>query len=112
MRAWRLAAALLLAAGPSSAPAPAPARPCAANGLCLCHADHLACDAVPFYRFPDTESSVRHVSVSRAHLGALPDAALDGRRLRTLVLVASHLHQLEAAALSSVSCYILIHFVC
>ncbi|CAH2038196.1 unnamed protein product, partial [Iphiclides podalirius] len=107
MRAWRLAAALLLAAGPCPAPAPAPSpevpRPCTANGLCLCHADHLACDAVPFYRFPDTESSVRHVSVSRAHLGALAGAALDGRRLRTLVLVASKLHQLDPAALSSMT---------
>lgn len=58
MRVWRLAAALLLAASapaPRASPPASPApRPCAANSLCLCRADHVACDAVPFYRFPDT----------------------------------------------------------
>ncbi|KPJ18286.1 Chaoptin [Papilio machaon] len=109
MRAWSLATALLLTAvaptsvaAPTAPPAAAPAaRPCTVNGLCLCRSDHIACDAVPFHRFPDTESGVRHVAVSRARLGSLPDAALDGRRLRTLVLVASRLHHIESAALAS-----------
>lgn len=116
-------AAALLVAG---APAPA-APPCAA--LCQCRADHLACDAVPFHRFPHTGecsgvgvvyrgaatcrhlrrrtaltpgrvagAGVRHVAVSAARLGALGEAALDARPLRTLVLVASHLHHIDHAA--------------
>ncbi|XP_072932346.1 uncharacterized protein [Epargyreus clarus] len=102
---------LLLAAAlprPAAAPPPhaaraAPARPCASNALCVCRADHLACDFVPFHRFPDTESGVRHVAVSAARLGALGEAALDGRALRTLLLVASRLHRLEPAALASMT---------
>lgn len=46
---------------------------------------------------------MRHVSVWGARLGALREAALDARRLRTLVLVAARLHHLEPNALSSVS---------
>lgn len=35
------------------------------------------------------------MAVSAARLGALGEAALDARPLRTLVLVASHLHYIE-----------------
>ncbi|CAG9584286.1 unnamed protein product [Danaus chrysippus] len=83
-----------------SAPARAP-RPCAASPLCVCRDDHFACDAVPFHRFPETEPGVLHVSMSAARLGVLGEAALDGRPLRTLVLVASRLHQVDSAALAS-----------
>ncbi|RVE41760.1 hypothetical protein evm_013589 [Chilo suppressalis] len=117
MRWWvAAAAALTVAAGPPSpsrapasgsappsrarAPASAPA-PCATNPLCVCRGDHLACSHVPFHRFPETDDSVWHVAVSQARLGALEEAALDARRLRTLVLVACRLHRLDAAALAS-----------
>lgn len=46
------------------------------------------------------EEGVWHVSVSAARLGALGEAALDGRALRTLVLVASRLHHIEPGALA------------
>ncbi|CAH0578967.1 unnamed protein product [Chrysodeixis includens] len=82
-------------------PAAAPARACARASLCACRRDHQACSDVPFHRFPDTEEGVGHVSVSAARLGALAEAALDGRELRTLVLVASRLHHIEPGALAS-----------
>lgn len=46
------------------------------------------------------DAGVRHVSVVGARLGALGAAALDARPLRTLVLAASRLHQLEPDALA------------
>lgn len=49
-----------------------------------------------------------HVSVSAARLGALAEAALDGRALRTLVLVASRLHHIEPGALA----YVLLKVTC
>ncbi|CAH2106861.1 unnamed protein product [Euphydryas editha] len=103
--AWRVLAALLaLLPRPAAAPAaPAAPRPCAANPLCVCRADHFACDYVPFHRFPDTEAGARHVAVSAARLGALAEAALDARALRTLVLVASRLHHIETAAMASMT---------
>ncbi|XP_063825150.1 chaoptin-like [Ostrinia nubilalis] len=105
-RAWRAGrvlhvAALLAAALPR--PAAEPPRACRADALCLCRDDHLACSLVPFHRFPDTDASVWHVSVSQARLGALGEAALDARRLRTLVLVASQLHHIEPRALASMA---------
>ncbi|CAB3223470.1 unnamed protein product [Arctia plantaginis] len=125
-----VAAALLLATGRSVrsaqlAPRPASPVPCAANGLCYCRTDHFTCSYVPFYRFPETgtqccpchhshvwvthtltdrvfiEADVWHISVMAARLGSLSEAALDGRRLRTLVLVASSLHHIETGALAS-----------
>lgn len=50
-----------------------------------------------------------HVSVSEARLGALGEAALDARRLRTLVLVASRLHTLEPGSLAYVHSHIHTH---
>lgn len=125
-----LLAALLLLAGRGgserSAPRVASPVPCAANGLCYCRTDHFTCSYVPFYRFPETgtrlwvrdRSQVRvthvltqrvfvgtdvwHVSVMAARLGSLSETALDGRPLRTLVLVASSLHQIETGALAYV----------
>ncbi|KAM3956959.1 uncharacterized protein ACR2FA_009082 [Aphomia sociella] len=99
-RVLNVAAALLLSAG-LPVPAAAPARRCASNALCLCRADHMACDHVPFHRFPDTEVATWHVSVSQARLGALGEAALDARRLRTLVLVGSQLHHLDTGAFAA-----------
>ncbi|XP_047529776.1 chaoptin-like [Vanessa atalanta] len=96
------AALLVLLPRPTSAPAVSP-RPCAANPLCICRADHFACDYVPFHRFPNTEAGVLHVAVSAARLGALAEAALDARSLRTLVLVASRLHHIETTALASMA---------
>ncbi|XP_037872935.1 chaoptin [Bombyx mori] len=81
----------------------APARPCPRNSLCYCRADHFACNYVPFHRFPETDPEVWHVSVSQARLGTLGEGALDGRRLRTLVLVASHLYHIEPGAFSSMT---------
>ncbi|OWR44663.1 Chaoptic protein [Danaus plexippus plexippus] len=93
-------AALLVLLVSATARAP---RPCAASPLCVCRDDHFACDAVPFHRFPETETGVLHVSISAARLGVLGEAALDGRPLRTLVLVASRLHQVDGAALASMA---------
>ncbi|XP_069358898.1 chaoptin-like [Maniola hyperantus] len=95
------ALALLLALVPRAA-APA-ARPCAANPLCVCRGDHFACDFVPFHRFPDTEAGAAHVAVAAARLAALRDAALDARPLRTLVLVDSGLHHVDAHAFASMT---------
>lgn len=47
-----------------------------------------------------TEAGARHVSVWAARLGALGEAALDARPLRTLVLAASRLHHLPPRALT------------
>lgn len=52
---WCRAALLLLSlpappAGHASAASP---RPCRANPLCLCHADHFSCSDVPFHRLPE-----------------------------------------------------------
>ncbi|XP_049699581.2 protein artichoke [Helicoverpa armigera] len=77
-----------------------PAGPaCAAQ--CACRRDLLACSGLPYHRFPDTEAGVRHVSLAGAALGALGEAALDARALRTLVLVGAQLSHLEPAALAS-----------
>lgn len=95
-RLLRLAAALLVWLARHAA---APPRPCARATLCVCRRDQQACSDVPFHRFPDTVPGVAHVSVAGARLGALGEAALDGRALRTLVLVASRLHHIEPQAL-------------
>ncbi|KAG6442307.1 hypothetical protein O3G_MSEX002305 [Manduca sexta] len=97
--AWGALSALALLV--LASPAAAPPRPCPRNALCHCREDHFACNYVPFHRFPETDGGVWHVSVSEARLGSLGEAALDGRRLRTLVLVASRLHHIESGALAS-----------
>ncbi|CAH0719725.1 unnamed protein product, partial [Brenthis ino] len=112
VRALPSALALLVLLQPAAAPAPPPPpppRPCATNPLCICRADHFACDSVSFHRFPDTEYiaatvlevAAVHVAVSASRLGALGEAALDARALRTLVLVASRLHSIEPSAFTS-----------
>ncbi|KAJ8727803.1 hypothetical protein PYW08_016188 [Mythimna loreyi] len=93
---WGAARLLVVAAALLAA-----ARPCARAPLCACRRDQQACSDVPFQRFPDTAPGVAHVSLAGARLHALGDAALDGRRLRTLVLVASRLHHIERHALQS-----------
>lgn len=97
-RLLRVAAALLWLARPAAAPG----RACARVALCACRRDQLACSDVPFLRFPEVAPGVAHVSLAGARLGALGDAALDGRALRTLVLVASRLHHIERHALQYV----------
>ncbi|XP_041978638.1 chaoptin-like [Aricia agestis] len=102
-RRWSvvLAALAALACAPRAAPA-SPAA-CAATPLCRCSADQLACDAVPYYRFPEIGAGVSHVALWSARLSELPEAALDGRALRSLVLVAARLHRLHPAAFASMT---------
>ncbi|KAJ0176900.1 hypothetical protein K1T71_006909 [Dendrolimus kikuchii] len=103
-RVLNVAAALLLGAGlPAPCAGPRPCAPGSPSALCLCRPDQLSCSHVPFHRFPETEAGVRHVAVDGARLGALGEAALDARALRTLVLVGSHLHHIEPRALASMA---------
>ncbi|CAG9094068.1 unnamed protein product [Plutella xylostella] len=76
-------------------------QPCAASSLCSCTRAHMSCTAVPLHRFPEWPSmELEHLDISMSRLQVLPESALDGLRLQTLVLVANQLHLIEPRAFS------------
>ncbi|KAL0892982.1 hypothetical protein ABMA27_014650 [Loxostege sticticalis] len=84
--------------------APQRLEPCAGSPLCSCRAAHMSCIAVPLHRFPEwPRIELQHLDISMSNLEVLPESALDGLRLQTLVLVANKLHHIELHAFSSMA---------
>ncbi|OWR42121.1 putative chaoptin [Danaus plexippus plexippus] len=79
-------------------------EPCAASPLCSCRAAHMSCTAVPLHRFPEwPQIELQHLDISMSNLEVIPESALDGLKLQTLVLVANRIHYIEIHAFSSMA---------
>ncbi|KAI5651771.1 leucine rich repeat domain-containing protein [Phthorimaea operculella] len=101
---WALQRAALVACLFVGTLAPERVEPCSSSSLCSCRAAHMSCIAVPLHRFPEwPRIELQHLDISMSNLEIIPESALDGLRLQTLVLVANKLHHIEQHALSSMA---------
>ncbi|KAL4712314.1 hypothetical protein ACJJTC_004076 [Scirpophaga incertulas] len=101
---WALQKAALVACLLVGALAPQRLEPCASSPLCSCRTTHMSCIAVPLHRFPEWPRIVlQHLDISMSNLEVIPESALDGLQLQTLVLVANKLHHIELHAFSSMA---------